>query len=182
MIYDEFSITSKIRTVLNWPKPGVAFRDLCPLFQDPKTARLIIDTFAQRYIDSPITHIAALDARGFLLGSTLAYVLNKPLILIRKTGKLPGEVDGIDYDYEYAKGRLEIQAASVGPNDRILVIDDLIATGGTFLAACELLRKQGAAIEEVAAIVDLLELNGRLKLTNSGLAVFTLCTLENHQA
>lgn len=178
MIYDEFSIKSKIKTVLDWPKAGVAFRDLSPIFQDPKSARLVIDTLVQRYIDTPITHIAALDARGFLLGSSLAYTLNKPLVLVRKAGKLPGEVDRIEYDCEYAKGQLEILKNSVTEASRVLIVDDLIATGGTALAASQLLQKQGARIEEIAAVVDLADLEGRVMLNHNNLAVFSLCTLE----
>lgn len=181
MIYDEYTIKSKIRTILNWPQPGIAFRDLSPLFQDPKAARLVTDTFAQRYIDSPITHIAAVDARGFLLGSNLAYVLNKPLILIRKEGKLPGPVDSIEYNYEYAAGRLEIIKNSVDSNARVLIIDDVIATAGTAMAASQLLQQQGAEIEEIAAIVDLADLDGRETLNNADIAVFTLCTLKGEQ-
>ena len=181
MIYDEYTIKSKIRTILNWPQPGIAFRDLSPLFQDPKAARLVTDTFAQRYIDSPITHIAAVDARGFLLGSNLAYVLNKPLILIRKEGKLPGLVDSIEYNYEYATGRLEIIKNSVDSNARVLIIDDVIATAGTAMAASQLLQQQGAEIEEIAAIVDLADLDGRETLNNADIAVFTLCTLKGEQ-
>lgn len=177
MIYDKYTIKSKIRTILDWPRPGIAFRDLSPLFQDPKAARLVTDTFAQRYIDSPITHIAAVEARGFLLGSNLAYILNKPLILIRKTGKLPGPVDSIEYNYEYAKGRLEIIKNSVDSHARVLIIDDVIATAGTAMAASQLLQQQGAKIEEVAAIVDLEDLNGRETLNNANIAVFSLCTL-----
>ena len=181
MIYDEYTIKSKIRTVLDWPQPGIAFRDLSPLFQDPKAARLVIDTFAQRYIDSPVTHIAAVDARGFLLGSTLAYVLNKPLILIRKEGKLPSPVDSIEYNYEYATGRLEIIKNSVDSHARVVIIDDVIATAGTAIAACQLLQSQGAKIEEVAAIVDLADLNGRVTLNKANVAVFSLCTLGGEQ-
>lgn len=181
MIYDEFSIRSVIRSIKDWPQPGVTFRDITPLFQDPKVARLITDTFAQRYIDSPITHIAALDARGFLLGSNLAYVLNKPLILIRKAGKLPGDVDSHAYDCEYACGHLEIQKNSVDDSARVLVIDDLIATGGTLLAAKQLLHKQGASVEEVAAIVDLTDLGGRARLNDADIPVFSLCSIEGER-
>lgn len=181
MIYDEFSIKSKIKTILDWPEPGVAFRDLSPIFQDPKSARLVIDTLVQRYIDAPITHIAALDARGFLLGGSLAYTLNKPLVMVRKAGKLPGEVDAVEYDCEYAKGRLEILKDSVTETSRVLIVDDLIATGGTILAASHLLQKQGARIEEVAAIIDLADLGGRVMLNDNNLAVFSLCTLEGHR-
>lgn len=100
--FDEFLIRSHISTVKDWPATGVNFRDITPLFKNPKTARMITDALVLRYLDADFSHIAAIDARGFLLGSNLAYALNKPLILIRKPGKLPGEVDRLHYQSEYA--------------------------------------------------------------------------------
>lgn len=175
MIFDEFLIKSHITNIRDWPKPGVNFRDISPLFKNPKTARMVTDAFVQRYIDRNITHIGAIDARGFLLGSNLAYVLNKPLILIRKPGKLPGDVDTVDYSSEYASNALELQKGSVGQGDRVLLIDDLIATGGTQLAAAQLIQRQGAEVAEAAAIVDLVELGGSQKIAEAGIPVFNLC-------
>ena len=184
MVYDEFLIKSHIRTTPDWPAPGVQFRDISPLFHNPKVARMVTDSFVQRYIDAGLTHIAAIDARGFLLGSNLAYLLNKPLVLIRKAGKLPGAVDSETYASEYAPGTLEIQAealmaAPTDPPPKVLLIDDLIATGGTIMAATQLLRRQGGAVAEVAAIVDLANLGGRARLCEADVPVFTLCTLAD---
>jgi len=177
MVFDEFLIKSHIASISDWPTAGVNFRDISPLFKNPKTARMVTDAFAQRYIDQNITHIGALDARGFLLGSNLAYVLNLPLILIRKPGKLPGEVDRVDYSSEYAENILELQKGSVTKGDRVLLIDDLIATGGTQLAAAQLIRGQGAEVAEAATIIDLIDLGGSQKLADAGIPVFNLCIL-----
>jgi adenine phosphoribosyltransferase len=175
MIFDEFLIKSHITNISDWPIAGVNFRDISPLFKNPKTARMVTDAFSQRYIDQHITHIGALDARGFLLGSNLAYVLNLPLILIRKPGKLPGPVDRVDYSSEYADNALELQKNSVGQGDRVLLIDDLIATGGTQLAAAQLIRGQGAEVAEAATIIDLVALGGSQRLADAGIPVFNLC-------
>jgi len=177
MIFDEFLIKSHITNIIDWPQAGVNFRDISPLFKNPKTSRMVTDAFAQRYIDQNITHIGALDARGFLLGSNLAYVLNLPLILIRKPGKLPGDVDRVAYSTEYAENILELQKGSVTKGDRVLLIDDLIATGGTQLAAAQLIQGQGAEVAEAATIIDLIELGGSQKLADAGIPVFNLCIL-----
>lgn len=174
MSYDECHIRSAIRAVPDWPEPGVTFRDITPLFLDTKALHIVIDSFSQRYIDSDITHIAALDARGFLLGSVLAYKLNKPLILIRKKGKLPGETLSQEYQLEYGAACVEVQKDACGAGDRVLLIDDLIATGGSLLAASTLIRRLGAEISEAAAIVDLPFLEGSTRLHEAGIPVYSL--------
>ncbi len=179
MAFDEFLIRSHIPTVENWPRQGVNFRDITPLFQNPATARMITDSLTWRYLDQDITHIAALDARGFLLGSNLAYALNKPLVLIRKPGKLPGRVDSISYDSEYATGNLEIQSGSFAHGDKVIIVDDLFATGGTLMAATRLIRDQGAEVREVAAIVDLINLKGSERLMESGIPCFSLIGFDD---
>lgn len=174
MIFDEFAIKSCIRPVKDFPKAGVIFRDITPLFLNPKALRMVIDSFVQRYIDSPITHIGALDARGFLIGSTLAYELNIPLVLFRKKGKLPAKVIAETYESEYGQCTIEIQADSIKPGDSVLLVDDLIATGGTFIAAARLVHQLGAQVHEAAAIVDLPELNGSKLLEDTGVPTFCL--------
>ncbi len=176
---NEFFLKSLIPVIHDWPKPGVQFRDITPLFRTPKAARQITDCLVQRYIDSEITHIAALEARGFLMGSNLAYALNKPLVLIRKAGKLPGAVDTIDYQCEYATGQLEVHQNSFQPGDKVLLVDDLIATGHTLLAAAQLVHQQGAEVEEIATLVDLPELGGREMLTEAGMPIFSLLMFED---
>ncbi len=174
MPYDECHIRSVIRAVPDWPEPGVIFRDITPLFQDSKALHIVIDSFTQRYIDTDITHIAALDARGFLLGSVLAYKLNKPLILIRKKGKLPGETLSQEYQLEYGSACVEVQKDACGTGDKVLLIDDLIATGGSLLAASTLIRRLGAEISEAAVIVDLPFLEGSTRLHEADIPVYAL--------
>ncbi|MFT0212393.1 adenine phosphoribosyltransferase [Pseudomonas sp. F1_0610] len=174
MIFDEFAVKSCIRPVKDFPKKGVIFRDITPIFLNPKALRMVVDCFVQRYMDSPITHIGALDARGFLIGSTLAYELNKPLVLFRKKGKLPANVIAESYETEYGQSTIEIQADSLQPGDQMLLLDDLIATGGTFLAAARLVRRLGAQVYEAAAIVDLPELNGSKLLQEMDVPTYCL--------
>ncbi|MBA1272874.1 adenine phosphoribosyltransferase [Stutzerimonas azotifigens] len=174
MIFDEFSIKTLIRPVPDFPKPGVVFRDITPLFQSPRALRMVADSFIQRYVEADFSHIGALDARGFLIGSIIAYELNKPLILFRKQGKLPADVLSASYCTEYGEAYLEVHADSLCEGDSILMFDDLIATGGTLLAAAQLVRRMGARIHEAAAIIDLPELDGSRKLQDAGIPTFTL--------
>lgn len=193
MFFDEFAIKSEIPLLQDWPRPGAEFRDITPLFHNPRTARMVTDAFAQRYLDSDISHIAAVESQGFLLGSNLAYLINKPLILIRKSGKLPGPVEREDFNGEFGPGTLEIQQHTLSAQEhshstpsqdtpakypRVLLIDDLIATGATLLAASQLIRRQGGEIAEAAAIVDLPNKGGTLRLQEAGIAVFTLCAFD----
>lgn len=178
MLYDDFYIRSLIYTVEDWPKEGISFRDITPIFRDPKGMRMVIDAYVHRYIRSNITHIACIDARGFLVASVLTYELQIPLVLIRKKGKLPGKTISQAYDLEYGSAELEIQENMVGENDQVLLFDDLIATGGTLFTAINLITSQGANIVEVAAIIDLPYLGGRKKLCNNNISVFSLCVFE----
>lgn len=179
MPLDEFLIRSHLPAIHNWPTPGVQFRDITPLYRNPKAARHIIDELVQRYVGADVTHIAALDARGFLLGAGLAYNLNKPLVLIRKAGKLPGEVDQQEYQCEYAKGRLELQKDSFKQGDRVLLVDDVLATGRTLQAAAQLIHRQQASIVEIATIIDLDVQGGRQLLTDSDLPTYSLIICED---
>jgi adenine phosphoribosyltransferase len=174
MIFDEFSIKTLIRPVADFPKPGVIFRDITPLLQSPRALRMVADSFIQRYVEAEFSHIGAIDARGFLIGSIMAYELNKPLILFRKQGKLPGDVLREGYQSEYGEAFLEVHADSLCEGDQILMFDDLIATGGTLLAAAQLVRRMGASMYEAAAIIDLPELGGSEKLQDIGIPTFTL--------
>ncbi|CAE6914240.1 MULTISPECIES: adenine phosphoribosyltransferase [Pseudomonas] len=174
MIFDEFSVKTLIRPVIDFPKPGVVFRDITPLFQSPRALRMVIDSFIQRYIDADFSHIGVMDARGFLIGSIIAYELNKPLVLFRKQGKLPADVVTEGYQTEYGEAFLEIHADSLKQGDKVLIVDDLIATGGTLLAAVQLVKRLGASVIEAAAIIDLPELGGSQKLQDSGVPTFAL--------
>ena len=174
MTFDSFDIKSLIRPVIDFPKPGVIFRDITPLFQSPKALRLVADSFAQRYVEAEFTHIGAMDARGFLIGSIIAYQLNKPLILFRKQGKLPADVRAEGYQTEYGEAFLEVLADSLCEGDSVLIFDDLIATGGTLIAAANLVRRMGAKVFEAAAIIDLPELGGSQRLEDMGIPTFCL--------
>jgi adenine phosphoribosyltransferase len=178
MIFDEFSIKTLIRPVADFPKPGMIFRDITPLLQSPRALRMVADSFIQRYVEAEFSHVGAVDARGFLIGSIIAYELNKPLILFRKQGKLPGDVLSESYQSEYGEAFLEVQADSLCEGDSILVFDDLIATGGTLLAAARLVRRMRASIHEAAAIIDLAELGGSQKLQDMGIPTFTLTAFD----
>lgn len=178
MSYDECYVKSVIRTIADWPEPGVQFRDITPIFKDPKALRMVADAFIQRYIDSEITHIACIDARGFLIGSIMAYHLNIPLVLVRKKGKLPGKTVSTEYQLEYGTAAVEMQEDALSAGDKVLIFDDLIATGGTILAACNLIKELGAEPLEAAAIIDLPDLQGSAKIQDADLPVFTLLAYE----
>ena len=175
-------LRSHIRTVPDWPAPGVMFRDITPLLQDPKVFRVLIDTFVHRYMDPTLrpTVVAGLDARGFIIGSVLAYELGVGFVPIRKKGKLPFNTVEETYELEYGSATVELHTDAVKAGDRVLLIDDLIATGGTMMAGKKLLEKLGAVVIEGCAIVDLPELGGTVKLREGGLAVFTFVHFEGH--
>ena len=165
---------SRVFTVIDFPKPGVIFRDITPLYQSPRAMRVIADSFIERYVEADFTHIGAMDARGFLIGSVLAHQLNKPLILFRKQGKLPADVIAEGYQTEYGEAFLEAHADSLCEGDSLLIVDDLIATGGTLIAAANLARRMGATVFEAAAIIDLPELGGSKRLNDIGISTFSL--------
>ena len=175
-------LKAHIRTVPDWPAPGVQFRDITPLLQDPKVFRVLIDAFVHRYMDPALkpTVVAGLDARGFIIGSVLAYELGVGFVPIRKKGKLPFTTVEETYELEYGSATVELHTDAVKPGDKVVLIDDLIATGGTMMAGRRLLEKLGAEVMEGAAIVDLPELGGSQKLTESGLKLFTLVDFSGH--
>ena len=169
-----------IRTVPDWPTPGVQFRDITPLLQDPRVFRVLIDAFVHRYMDSALHPdvVAGLDARGFIIGSVVAYELGVGFVPIRKKGKLPFTTVEETFELEYGSATVELHTDAVRPGQRVLLIDDLIATGGTMMAGKRLLEKQGAVVTEGAAIVDLPELGGSDRLRAAGLSLFTLVDFE----
>lgn len=175
-------LRSHIRTVPDWPVPGVQFRDITPLLQNPRVFRVLIDAFVHRYMEPSLKPdvVAGLDARGFILGAVVAYELNVGFVPIRKKGKLPFTVVEETYELEYGSATVELHTDAVQPGQRVLLIDDLIATGGTMMAGMKLLEKLGATVIEGAAIVDLPELGGSDKLRQAGLALFTLVDFEGH--
>lgn len=175
-------LSQHIRTVPDWPAPGVKFRDITPLLQNAKVFRILIDAFVHRYMDPAMRPdvVAGLDARGFILGAVIAYELNVGFVPIRKKGKLPFTTVEETYELEYGSATVELHTDAVKPGDRVLLIDDLIATGGTMMAGMKLLEKLGAQVIEGAAIVDLPELGGSEKLRAAGLSLFTLLNFDDH--
>ena len=173
-------IRARIRTVPDWPEPGVMFRDITPLLSDPKVFRVLIDQFVHRYFDVKPAAIAGLDARGFIIGSVLAYELNVGFVPIRKKGKLPFTTVDETYELEYGSATVEMHTDAVKPGDRVVLIDDLVATGGTMMAGMKLLERLGAEVLEAAAIVDLPELEGSRRLREAGLSLFTLVEFDGH--
>ncbi|MDR0933845.1 MAG: adenine phosphoribosyltransferase [Burkholderiaceae bacterium] len=169
------SIISYIRTIPDYPKKGVQFRDITTLLLDARGLKKFVDDFSSRYANAGIDKIAVIEARGFLVGAPLAYVLGCGLVPIRKKGKLPGKTIGQDYLLEYGSDRIEVHDDAILPGQKILLIDDLLATGGTALAAASLIEKSGGKIHEFAFLVDLPDLGGHQKLREKGYSVFTLC-------
>ena len=175
-------LKSHIRTVPDWPAPGVQFRDVTPLLQDPRVFRVLIDAFVHRYMHPALRPdvVAGLDARGFILGSVVAYELGLGFVPIRKKGKLPFTTVEETYELEYGSATVELHTDAVKPGQRVLLIDDLIATGGTMMAGKKLLEKLSATVIEGAAIVDLPELGGSQRIRDSSLHLFTLVSFEGH--
>ena len=175
-------LRQNIRTVPDWPAPGVQFRDITPLLQDPKIFRVMVEAFVERYSQPGLRPdvVAGLDARGFILGAVVAYALQVGFVPIRKKGKLPFTTVTETYELEYGSATVELHTDAVVPGQRVLLIDDLIATGGTMMAGRKLLEKLGAVVIEGAAIVNLPELGGAQRLQDSGLALFTLVDFSGH--
>jgi adenine phosphoribosyltransferase len=173
-------IRSHIRTVADWPAPGVQFRDITPLLSNPRVFRVLIDQFVHRYFDTRPAVVAGLDARGFIIGSVLAYELNVGFVPIRKKGKLPFDTFEETYELEYGSATVEVHTDAVRAGDRVVLIDDLIATGGTMMAGYKLLQRLGAEVIEAAAIVDLPDLGGSARLRAAGVPVFALAGFEGH--
>ncbi|SDV48198.1 adenine phosphoribosyltransferase [Chitinasiproducens palmae] len=173
-------LIGKTRTVPDWPAPGVQFRDITPLLADAGTLAAIVGAFADRYRNAGIAHVAGLEARGFILAPAIALAIGAGFIPVRKKGKLPWRTVEEQYQLEYGTATVEIHADACAPGERVLLIDDLIATGGTMMAALNLLRRLGADVVEGGAIVRLPELGGAARLQAAGLPLFTLCDFAGH--
>ena len=172
------NIKSKIRTIPNWPKEGIMFRDITSLLKDKDGLRDTIDMLVDRYKDRGIDIICGIEARGFILGSVMAYNMGLGFIPIRKKGKLPGETISEDYELEYGTDTIEIHADAIEKGQKVLVVDDLLATGGTMLGAVKLVEKCGGVVEEACFIVDLPEVGGGKKLTEKGIPWHALVDFE----
>jgi len=158
------SIRAKIRTVPHWPKQGIMFRDITTLIKDPDGLRETIDLLYERYKDKKIDKVVGIESRGFIFGAPLAYLLKCGFIPVRKPGKLPAECEREEYTLEYGTDTIEIHKDAIDKGDRVLIVDDLIATAGTASAARNLVKKLGGNLVECAFIVELVDLRGRDKL------------------
>jgi len=175
------SIKALIRTIPDYPKPGILFRDVTTLLANPGGFAATIDALAAPYLDPPsgaVRHVAAIEARGFILGGAIAARIGAGFVPVRKRGKLPHSTVGVDYALEYGVDRVEVHADAVASGDRILVVDDLIATGGTALAAIGLIEQLGGVIVGVAAVIDLPDLGGAARIRALGHPVHVLCEFK----
>jgi adenine phosphoribosyltransferase len=173
-------IKAAIRTIPDYPKPGILFRDITTLLGDARAFRATVDQLVQPFAGLKIDKVAGLEARGFILGGAVAHQLSVGFVPIRKKGKLPYRVIGQDYDLEYGTDRLEIHTDAIGAGDKVLLIDDLIATGGTALAGIALLEQTGANVVGCSFVIDLPDLGGADKLRAHGQVVTALVAVEGH--
>jgi len=170
------SIKSKIRTVPHWPKEGIMFRDITTLLKDAEGFKETIDLLYNRYKDKKIDKVISIESRGFCFGAPLAYLLGCGFVPIRKPGKLPAEIESEEYTLEYGKDKIEVHKDAINKGDKILIVDDLIATAGTASAARNLVKKLGGELVECAFIVELVDLRGRDKL--KGENVYSIVEFE----
>ncbi len=173
-------IKSKIRTIPDYPKKGIMFRDITTLIKDPVGFRLVIDNFTQRYIKGDIKFdvIVGIESRGFIIGGALSYTLGKGFIPIRKAGKLPAEKISHEYELEYGTDKIEMHKDAIKKGTKVIIIDDLLATGGTALASAALVEKMGGIVSEMAFIVSLPDVGGHKKLTEKGYKVYCQTEFE----
>jgi adenine phosphoribosyltransferase len=172
------SIKTHIRTISHFPKPGIQFRDITTLLKDPVGFRIAIDELVNRYSGQQIDKIAAIESRGFIIGAPLAFALSVGFVPIRKPGKLPAEKIGHDYELEYGSDRVELHVDAIAEGERVLLVDDLLATGGTALAAATLVAKAGGKVVECCFVIDLPDIGGRQRLEQAGYAIHALCAFE----
>ena len=157
-------LAAKIRNIPDFPKTGIQFKDITPLVKDPATLRLCVHQLLFPFLGERLTAVVGMEARGFIFGSLVAWELGVGFVPLRKPGKLPYEVQAARYDLEYGSAALEVHVDALGPGDRVLLIDDLIATGGTAAASCRLIERLGAELAGCAFVVELDELQGRARL------------------
>ncbi|SFL57013.1 adenine phosphoribosyltransferase [Nitrosomonas communis] len=171
-------IKSRIRTIPHYPHEGIMFRDVTTLLKDAVGLRTTIQEIVNRYRTSNIDKVVGIESRGFIIGAPVAYALGVGFVPVRKPGKLPAETMGCDYQLEYGSDRIEIHTDAIRKGERILLVDDLIATGGTMEAAVKLIQEMGGEIIECCFVVDLPEVGGRARLEKQGQKVFALCQFE----
>jgi len=171
-------LTQYIRTVPNWPKEGIMFRDITTLLSNPEGFSACMDQLVEHYKTVDFDKIVAIESRGFLFGSVLARELGKSLVLIRKPGKLPAETVSEEYELEYGTDKIEMHKDALEKGDKVVVIDDLLATGGTSLASIHLCEKVGGEVVEAGFVIDLPDIGGSKKLKTEGYKTFTLIEFE----
>ncbi len=165
-------LAAHIRNIPDFPKPGVQFKDITTLLLNSQAFQHVINTWKDRYADKGVTAIVGGEARGFVFGAPLAYAMGLPFVLIRKKGKLPGDTFSVQFDLEYGTETFQIHTDALNPNDRAVLVDDLLATGGTMAGMAELVKRLGAEVVEIAFVIELTFLHGRDKL--GGLPVHSL--------
>jgi len=172
------TVKEYIRTIVDFPHEGILFRDVTTLFADPRGFRMAVDQMLHPYAGQRIDKVVGLEARGFILGGAVAHQLGTGFVPIRKKGKLPGAVISQDYTREYGSAIVEIHDDALAPGETVLLVDDLLATGGTAEAGIKLVERLGANIVGCAFVVDLPELGGRQRLEAMGMEVHALCAFE----
>ena len=176
----ENDLKASVRTIPDYPKPGILFRDITTLLGDARAFRRAVDELVQPWAGNKIDKVAGIEARGFILGGAVAHQVSAGFVPIRKRGKLPHTTVRIAYSLEYGLDEMEMHADAIHPGERVILVDDLIATGGTAEAACKLLRQMGAEVLAACFIVDLPELGGADKIRKLGVPVRTLVTFDGH--
>lgn len=173
------SIKSRIRTIPHYPRAGIMFRDITTLLKDPIGLRTTIDAITERYRAEKIDKVVGIESRGFIFAAPVAYVLGAGFVPIRKQGKLPAETISCDYQLEYGSDKIEIHTDAIDKGDRVLMIDDLIATGGTMEAAIKLVQEMGGNIVECCFVVDLPNVGGSKRLRQQGHQLYSLCSFDD---
>jgi adenine phosphoribosyltransferase len=173
-------LAAVIRTIPDYPKPGIMFRDITTLLGDARAFRRTVDELVQPFAGMKIDKVAGIEARGFILGGAVAHQLSAGFVPLRKKGKLPHQTRAVEYALEYGSDSMEMHLDAVMAGEKVMLVDDLIATGGTALAAVQLLKEAGAQIVAAAFVIDLPELGGAAKLQAAGVPVSTLVSFEGH--
>ena len=175
---DQKTVADYIRTIPDFPHEGILFRDVTTLFQDPRGFRLAVDQLLAPFVGSRIDKVAGLEARGFILGGAVAHQLSKGFVPIRKKGKLPAATIAQDYALEYGSATMEIHEDAISAGEKVLMVDDLLATGGTAEAGITLVEGLGGEVVGTAFVIDLPDLGGRKRLEGMGMSVHALCAFE----
>ncbi|MEC6795875.1 MULTISPECIES: adenine phosphoribosyltransferase [Photobacterium] len=173
-------ITNSIKSIQDYPKPGILFRDVTSLMEVPEAYRATIAILAEKYQDQGITKVIGTEARGFLFGAPLALALGVAFVPVRKPGKLPREVIAESYELEYGKDTLEIHKDAIVAGDKVLLVDDLLATGGTIEATTNLVRRLGGDVKDAAFVINLPDIGGEARLQGLGLDVYSICDFPGH--